>query len=256
MTNGIYYPRRATRLMRPGMTREQYMHGYDETDKLVNTVIGMNNEVARLALADAIYAVEKSEYYRHEIKKWTKETFKEQEAYEGRHLSKFFKDQQQVFLDYLDAVEKEFKPHIFNMYMSLKMAMMKAHQHEAGLKAKVECGRVIAMIACANFDVLMREHKKKYGADYTAVFEEYRYTKPLALWSKVTERIVVDNHPENPTSLTDDAMCKRSYEVLACKMCDYKIINRIGCVAISQNKETAKKYANEEELKELFNSYG
>lgn len=256
MVNNIYYPRRATRLMRPGMTREQYENGYWETDKIVNCIVGISNEVARLAIADGISAVEKSKFYRHEVKHWTKETFREQEAYENGHLRKFMKDQQQVFLDFLDAVEKEYRPHIFKMYMSLKLVMLKHRQSNAELKAKVECGRVVAVLACANFDAIMEAHRKKFGADYTALFQQFRYTKPLAAWTRVAEKIVVNDHPEQDISLTGDANCQLGYDILARKMADFDLMNRIGCVALRQNMDIAEKYANEEDLQELREQYG
>lgn len=256
MINSIYYPRRATMMMRPGMTREKYEHGYWETDKLVNCIVGIGNEVARLAISDGISAVEKSKLYRHEIKHWTKETFKEQESYEGEHLSKFMKDQQQVFLDFLDAVEKEFTPHIFKLYMSLKLVMMHHRQNNAELKAKVECGRVVATMACANFDVIMDTCKKKYGADYTPLFQQYRYTKPLQAWTRVAEKIVVNDYPDKELSLTNDANCQLAYDILAKKMADFELINRIGYAALKLNPETAAKYATEEELRELREEFG
>lgn len=259
MINGIYYPKRATQMMklaRPGITRKDFEQGYMETDKLVNTIVGLGNEVARLALADAIYAVEKSDFYFFNVAKWTRKTFEEQESYEHRHLHKFFKDQQQVFLDYLDAVEEEFRPHIFKMNMSLRLAMLRQKQSNAILKAQVECGRVIAKLACDNFDALMEAHRKKYGVNYAAHFQEFRYTKPLALWTRVTRLIVTDDHPEDNNSLTDDKNCQLAYEVLARKMCDFKLINRIGYVAISKNREIAEKYATMEELQELQDQYG
>lgn len=256
MVNGIYYPRRATQLMRPGMTREQYEHGYWETDKTVNTIVGVANEVARLAVADGIRAVEKSRYYRHEVKHWTKETFAEQEKYESCHLRKFMKDQQQVFLDYLDAVEEEYRPHIFKMYMSLKQVMLRQKQNDAEVKARVECGRVVAVMACANFDVVMETSRQKYGADYTALFRQFRYTAPLQAWTKVAEKIVVNDHPETPCSLTDDENCQLAYDILARKLANFDIINRIGFTALSQNEEIARRYASEEDLRELQEAYG
>ena len=242
--------------MRPGMTREKYEHGYWETDKLVNCIVGIGNEVARLAISDGISAVEKSNRYRHEVKHWTKETFREQEAYENMHLHKFLSDQQQVFLDFLDAVEKEFCPHIFKMYMSLKLVMLKHRQGDSDLKARVECGRVVALMACANFDVIMQDSKQKYGADYTALFQQFRYTKPLAAWTRVAEKIVVNDHPEQELSLTGDENCQLAYDILARKMADFELINRIGYVALAHNQEIAAKYASEEDLRELQEAYG
>lgn len=256
MINPLYYPGQATRLMGPNMTREVYENGYFETWRLVNCIIGVGNEVARLAIADGIKAVENSDLYRHDIKHWTKETFRQQENYENNHLRTFMQDRQKMFLDYLDAVEKEFRPHIFKVYMSLKQAMDRNQQSLSELKARVECGRVVATLACANFDVLMDAHREKYGVNYTALFQQFRYTQPMQAWSRVAEKIVRDDHPDRPTSLSDDPNCNLAYDILGRKMADFELINRIGYVAIQNNLETAYKFAKEEDIKELIKTYG
>ena len=255
MTNGLYYPARATRKMRIGITRKEYEKGFWETDKLINTVVGIGNEMARLAISDGIKAVEQSSYYKHQVKKWCRQTFAEQERYEHTHLRKMLKDQQQLFLDFLDAVEKEFRPHIFNIYMSVKQVMLKHKQSNADLKARVECGRICATMACASFDSLMEAHREKFGVDYTALFQQFRYTKPMVLWTNVADVIVVNDHPEDHVSLTEDKNCQLAYDIMSRKLSDFNLINRIGYVAISLNQEIARKYANDDELQELREKY-
>ena len=256
MINGIYYPRRATMVMKPGMNREQYEKGYWETDKYVNCVIGVANEVARLAVADGIKAVEQSPLYRHQIKSWCKQTFQEQERYENSHLRKFLRDQQQVFLDFLDACEREFRPHIFNIYMGAKQVMDRHRVSDTELKARVECGRIVAMMACANFDTLMKVHREKYGADYTCLFQQFRYTRPMQLWTKVAEAVVINDTGDETLSLTDDENLKLAYDVMARKLADTDLISRIGYVAIEQNPEIAARYASDEDLQALQRQYG
>ena len=41
-------------LSAPGLTSEKYMEGFERTNTLVNTMVGVANEVARLAIADGI----------------------------------------------------------------------------------------------------------------------------------------------------------------------------------------------------------
>ena len=140
--------------------------------------------------------------------------------------------------------------------LSLKQAMDRQHQGNSELKARVECGRVAAVLACANFDDVMKSHLEKYGADYTALFQQFRYTQPLHCWTQVAQRIVRDDHPETPTSLRDDEQCQLAFDILARKTADFELINRIGYVALSQNEEIARKYADEDDLRELQLAYG
>lgn len=54
--NPLYYSNRHSREImaaNPNMTRERYEKGFDRANSLVNTMIGVANEVARLAISDA-----------------------------------------------------------------------------------------------------------------------------------------------------------------------------------------------------------
>ena len=122
MPNPYLYLRRHNQqltLESPGLTAEKYMDGWERTNTLVNTMVGVANEVARIAIADGIKAVKQAGLFRHRTKQLCNETFARQEAYEARH-NRNFGDRLKLWLDYLDDVEDEYRPHIFNIYMSVK----------------------------------------------------------------------------------------------------------------------------------------
>lgn len=237
------------------MTEQRFMEGFDRTNMLVNCFVGVANEVARLAISDGMALLEKSRYYRHNIKRWSRETFRRQEAYEYLH-SQNFGDRTQLWLDYLDAVENEFRPHIFNVFMSLKQVMDRHRQSDSLLKAKLECGRVCATLAVAQFDVLMADEKQRWGVDYTSMFMPARYDGPLQTWTYICECLVKDEHPESPMSLTEDRNCQLAYDILARKLNDESLINRIGAVAIHYNLDVARKYASPDDISELEERFG
>jgi hypothetical protein len=251
--NPYYYTHRHSNQVlaeNPGMTQERYMQGFDRTNALVNTMIGIANEVARLAISDGMDAIKKAGLYKQKTKQLCNETLRRQEAYESQHNSNFG-DRLKLWLDYLDGTEDEYRKHIFNIYMALKMTLDKHKQKNADLKARLECGRICAELAVGQFDALMADMKRKFGVDYTALFAAGRYTDPLYTWRQLCDIYVKTDNPDDYIDLNKDANLVLAAEVLARKLSDEELLNRIGKHALEQNIEVARRYANEEDLEEL-----
>jgi len=251
--NPLYYVRRHSNLIQaenPNMTQERYMEGFDRANSLVNTMIGIANEVARLAISDGIDAIKKAGLYKQKTKQLCNETFRRQEHYESIHNSNFG-DRLKLWLDYLDGTEDEYRKHIFNIYMAVKMALDKHKQTNTELKAKLECGRICAEMAVGQFDALMRDLKDKFGVDYTPLFVAGRYTDPLYSWKQVCDLYVKTDDPADYIDLNSDDNLRLAADIMARKLSDHELLNRIGKHAIEMNLETAKKYASEEDLEEL-----
>ena len=251
--NPLYYVRRHSDQVlaeNPNMTQERYMKGFDRANSLVNTMIGIANEVARLAISNGIDAIKKAGLYKQKTKQLCNETFRRQEAYEAQHNSNFG-DRLKLWLDYLDGTEEEYRKHIFNIYMAVKMALDKHKQTNTELKAKLECGRICSELAVGQFDSLMQDLREKFGVDYSPLFDDNRYTKPYLAWKKVCKIYVRTDDPDDYINLNDDANLRLAADVLARKLSDSDVLNRIGKHALEQNLEVARKYADEGDLDEL-----
>lgn len=251
--NPFYYLRRHSNQIlaeNPTMTRERYMEGYDYTNSLVNTMIGIANEVARLAISDGIDAIKKAGLYKQKTKQLCNETFRHQEAYEAIH-NRNFGDRLELWLDYLDGTEDEYRKHIFNVYIAVKQVLDKHKQKNTELKAKLECGRICGELAVDQFDALMQNMKKKFGVDYTTLFVIARYSNPLYSWIQVCDLYVKNDDPADYIDLNSDTNLRLAVDVLHRKMGDTELINRIGKRAIEMNMEIAKQYVSKEDLQEL-----
>ena len=251
--NPYYYTHRHSNQVlaeNPNMTQERYMKGFDRANSLVNTMIGIANEVARLAISDGMDAIKRAGLYKQRTKQLCNETFRRQEAYEAIHNSNFG-DRLKLWLDYLDGTEDEYRKHIFNVYMAVKMALDKHKQKNTELKAKLECGRICAELAVGQFDALMRDMKLKFGVDYSPLFIAGRYTDPLYTWKQVCNIYVKTDDPDDYINLNDDANLRLAADVLARKLSDADVLNRIGKHALEQNIEVARRYANEDDPEEL-----
>lgn len=234
----------------PTITKERFMAGFDRTNALMNTIVGIANEVARLAISDGIEAIKKAGLYRQQTKQLCNETVRRQEEYEAKHNSNFG-DRLSLWLDYLDGTEEEYRQHIFIVYNAIKMALDKHHQTNTELKARLECGLICAQLAVGQFDALMRDMKQKYGVDYTPVFSLGRYTNPLYYWRKICDIYVKEDNPDDIIDLNRDENLRTAVDVLSNKLSDADLLNRIGSKAICMNLETARKYVSEEDLQEL-----
>ena len=226
------------------------MEGWDRANSLVNTMIGIANEVARLAISDGIDAIKRAGKYRQKTKQLCNETFRRQEEYESIH-NQNFGDRLKLWLDYLDGTEDEYRRHIFNIYMAVKMALDRHRQTNTELKARIECGRICAELAVGQFDALMADLKEKFGVDYSPLFIRGRYDGPLWALRRVCHIYVQTDVPKQYINLNDDANLRLAADVLARKLSDSDVLNRIGKHAIEQNLEVARRFSTDEDLKEL-----
>ena len=252
-TNPLYYTHRHSNQIKaacPGMTQKRYMEGWDRAESLSNTMIGVANEVARLAIADGIDAIKRAGLYKQKTKQLCNETFRRQEHYENTH-NQNFGDRLQLWLDYLDGTEDEYRRHIFNIYMAIKQTLDKHKQKNTELKARLECGRICAEMAVAQFDALFQDLKQKFGVDYSPLFQAGRYDGPLHTWRQLCDIYVKTDDPDDFIDLNTDKNLRLAADILAHKLNDAEVLNRIGKNAIEQNIETARKYTSKEDLKEL-----
>ena len=135
--NPIYYPEHYARQVKrecPTITEKKFMEGHDRASSLVNTFVGIANEVARLAICDGIDAIKKAGLYKQRTKQLCNDTVSKQEEYQSIHNSNFG-DRLGLWLDYLDGAEEEYRHHIFVVYNAIKMALEKHHQKKYRTKS-------------------------------------------------------------------------------------------------------------------------
>ena len=251
--NPIYYPEHYARQVKrecPTITEKKFMEGHDRASSLVNAFVGIANEVARLAICDGIDAIKKAGLYKQKTKQLCNDIVGKQEEYESIHNSNFG-DRLGLWLDYLDGAEEEYRHHIFVVYNAIKMALEKHHQKNTELKARLECGRICAEMAVAQFDAVMRDMKNKFGVDYTPIFKRGRYTSPLGAYKRLCDLYVKSDDPDEVIDLNKDTNLVLAADVLSRKLNDPGLLNRIGDKAIKQNLEVAKKYISKEDLRDI-----
>lgn len=255
--NPIYYLHRHSDMVLaqcPSMTRERYMEGFDRANALINSMIGVANEVARIAISDAIDVIKKQGLFRQKTKQLCNETVRRQEAYEAKH-NQDFGERLKLWLDYLDHTEDEYRKHIFNIYMAVKQLLDHHRQKDTELKARIECGYICAQLAVGQFDALMDDLKQKFGVDYSPLFQDGRYDKPLHTWKQLSAIYVKTDDPDDYINMNDDKNLRLAVDVLARKLNDGDVLNRLGKYAIDHNMEVARKYTDPKELEELEAAY-
>lgn len=252
-TNPHLYPRHyaeAMKMRNPQISYSLFNEGYMYAETSVNLEIGASNEVARIAISDGIEFLKKAGKYKQKTKQLCRETFRRMEQYEAIH-NHSFGDRQPLWLDYLDGMEDEFKKHIFNVYIAVKMVLDKHGESSASLKAMLECGRICADVAVDKYDALMLNLKKRFGVDYSPIFSMFRYDRPLFTWSAICDIYVKFDNPRDVIDIDADNNLRMAVNVLCSKLSDEDILNRIGERAIKQNLDIVREYASAEDLLEL-----
>lgn len=240
-----------------GNERAKYlMEEYDHLSSIVNIIIGAVNTLAGNALIDAKNELYKrKDLWRHDVKFNAHNAEKEYYKYERLHTSNFG-EKYNLFLDYLNAVEDEFKKDIQILKLSIWQVLTKNNQTDAKLKAEVETAWILARYAICVFDKIMEEAKNKTGFDYTPFFNKGRLTSTFHYWDLVDERICKADKGSGKISFDDDENCKLAFRIIEKKMMSEDLPNKAGYIAIKQNMELVGKSVSVEDFKQLEEKFG
>lgn len=235
-----------------GNERAKYlMEEYDHLSSIVNIIIGAVNTLAGNALIDAKNELYKrKDLWRHDVKFNAHNAEKEYYKYERLHTSNFG-EKYNLFLDYLNAVEDEFKKDIQILKLSIWQVLTKNNQTDAKLKAEVETAWILARYAICVFDRIMEEAKNKTGFDYTPFFNKGRLTSTFHYWDKVDQKICKADKGSGKISFDDDENCKLAFRIIEKKMMSEDLPNKAGYMAIKQNMDLVGDVVSKEDYEEL-----
>ena len=240
-----------------GEKRAKYiMDEFNHMVSITNLVIGAVNTIAGNAIIDAKNELYKrKDLWRHDVKHNAHKAEKEYYKYERIHTMNFG-EKYNLFLDYLNAVEDEFKKDIQILKLSIWQVLTKNNQTDAKLKAEVETAWILARYAICVFDRIMEEAKNKTGFDYTPFLEKGRLTSTFHYWDLVDERICKADKGSGKISFDDDENCKLAFRIIEKKMMSEDLPNKAGYIAIKQNMELVGKSVSVEDFKQLEEKFG
>lgn len=226
---------------------EKTRAAYEKQNSVFNVVVSAANEIAWLALDEALSQLKPSKYYRHEVKRWAKTALKRYQEYEEMH-HRNFDERYQIFIDYLDSIDDLFKKDIFLLTMSIKQHLDKFGEKDTKIKAIVETADILLENACLSFDWLFDDLAKESGYNFRRFFLKGRLTGVYSAWQNVVKSIckVESKH----INLDKDKNTSLAFEVIRKKL-HPNYLNKAGKQAIDLNMDVAMKYITEEELNEM-----
>lgn len=235
-----------------GNERAKYlMEEYDHLTSIVNIIIGAVNTLAGSALIDAKNELYKrKDLWRHDVKFNAHNAEREYYKYERLHTSNFG-EKYNLFLDYLSAIEDEFRKDVQILKMSMLQVLTKKNQSDAKLKADVETAWVLTRYACCVFDKIMEEAKVKTGFDYTPFFINGRLTSAFHYWDKVNQKICKADKGKGVIDFGDDENCKLAFRIIENKLMSEDLPNKAGYMAIKQNMDLVGDVVSKEDYEEL-----
>ena len=232
------------------ISKEAYEKGYEKGCELICIFISVSNEAARVAVSDAIRALQQEGLYKQKIKFWCKRTEAIYEKYESQILATF-DERRQIMLDYLDSVEDLLRHDIDILNLSLKGVLDRTNEPQSMLKARLETARILLEHAVLTYKDVMDEVKHREGGgviNYAQIFHPACLDGAYRAWLNVTEHILKSN---NIVDFNGDKNCQLAFRIIQDKLTNIKWVNEVGTMALSYNPELAKKYFTEEELRDM-----
>lgn len=178
------------------------------------------NDVVCCLIVDFISKLDKSPYYRFNVKRQAKRIEHEMRKYEKRIAGIAGK---RIFFiaDANEVISEELQPDLLKMEYSIKSEFDKRKLKDSALLAKMELARCMCELSCLSLDKRIEE-----TAPYNQGVKRLTYLRLTALLSLVDGLSNILYQSEEYINLNESPNCKMAMQIIQRKLTDCDIISR------------------------------
>lgn len=230
---------RKDRYINDALTSQKKSDMFRRLSSLFHVLIGAANDIANTAMLDAIADIKLTGYYRQAVKKSCKEAIRRYTVLETANYNDMRGtvseiDKRRLYMDFLDSVGERLRPHVFNLYMSIKQMLDKKGIAQSSLKAKIHCADQLLSYAVYLFDEFFRKAPSIPPLDLRQTFILGRIEPCLKSWQMVRNAICTDCADLN---IDADNNCKTAFSVIERNIVSDNYVNDSGMEALELNPE-------------------
>lgn len=200
-------------------------------------VIGTANQVAFMAIDDAVERMQRAGMYRQKEKWHAKKAVEEFEKYERAAFVHFQGDDRyHLWQDLIGRAAEKLSPDVMRLYFAIKNVIDKDKVPHSDVLAQIQLGVALVTFSTMMFDMMLNEFQRETVADLRPWFIGGRLTGVESNWKAVGEltgrKVMAD------VNLRDDAVCRQGVQVLMNRYADADFINDACGEALQLNPDT------------------
>mgnify|MGYP007130623261 CR=1 FL=1 len=210
----------------------------DQMAKNFWPMIGTANQLAFMAIDDAIEAMKEAGMWKHQEKVKAQKAVEEYQKYEHQawvHFTELGDDRYPLWQDLVGRAAQKLEPDILKLYFAIKNQIDKARVPNADVLAKIQVGVAMTTLATLMYDTLEAQFQSQTVINLRQAFCGGRITATEKNWravGEITGRKVMPN-----VNLRDDPACKLGVEVIMSRYERADFLNEAAKEAIECNPQ-------------------
>ena len=216
---------------------EKHRETFNHISSLFHTIIGGTNDVANSIMLDAINEIKKAGLLKQKVKKMCKAAIERYSIFEKQNMGDMKNaeiNKQQLYMDFLDSVDKRTRNDIFILRQSVKRLLDKNAIENSDLKSFILTAHALLIFSIELFDRFIDTCPPCPPINLGKTYRDARLTSVKNAWEQVENIICPDCKEIN---LTKDKDCKLAMEILETKLVSEQGINESGMEALNLNPD-------------------
>lgn len=229
----------ATSLLR--QQAEQANELADEMAKQFWTMIGTANQVAFVAMDDAMEAMEACGMLRQQVKVKAQRAMQEYERYERsayRHFHEMCDDRYYLWSDLITRSAERLKPDVQRLYYAVKNVIDRHKVRNSEALAKIQTALALVTLSTLMFDTLLAEFQRQTMFRLEQSFRGGRLTAVESNWKAVGE--LTGRQVMQDVDLKNDEACALGVQVILTRYQKADFMNEAAHEALELNPEMTK----------------
>ena len=210
----------------------------DQMAKNFWPMIGTANQLAFMAIDDAIEAMKEAGMWKHQEKVKAQKAVEEYHKYEHKawlHFTEIDDDRYPLWQDLIGRASLKLEGDVTNLYSAIKDVLDKNRVEHADALAKIQVGVALTSLATLMYDTLEAQFQRQTVIDLHRVFGAGRITATCNNWKAVGE--LTGNRVLKDVNLRDDPACKLGIEVIMSRYETAAFLNEAAEEAIKCNPQ-------------------
>ena len=235
-----------------------YRYLKDDADRIVNEIaehfwskIGTANQIAFLAIDDAVEMMREAGMLRQKEKVHAQKAIVEYHRYEFaayQHFKNINDGRYALWQDLIGRAAVKMEPDVVKLHYAIKSVIDRNGVKHSDVLAQIQTGLALVTLATMMFDELMDLYQPRTMINVTDMFKAGRLTAVERHWREVGE--ITGKRVMQDVNLRDDPTCKLGVRVILERYRSADILNEAAGEALRLNPE-AWIYVSDEERERL-----
>ena len=211
----------------------------DEMAQHFWVMIGTANQMAYMAIEDAIEAMQAAGIYKHQAKQKAQAALVAYDRYQDaayRHYQSIDDDRYPLWQDLIGRAALKLQPDVQRLFFAIKNVIDRQKVRNAAALAQIQTGVALITLSTLMYDTMAAQYQRQTLLDVHRMFDGGRLTAVESCWKAVGE--FTGRQVMQDINLRDDPTCQLGIEVLLRRYQDADFLNEAAGEALRLNPQS------------------